>query len=129
MTFVGAVIQNENHEFLLQQRDEKALTYPLCWTLFGGKVEPGETPKQAILRELIEEINLTPDLISDIRQIQKNNQRNGSVQFIFHIQTKAKLTDLTLKEGQQMVFIEKTHLFNRNFAFNIRGVLKKFLIV
>jgi len=56
--FVGAIIENPKYGFLLQQRDEKASSYPLCWTLFGGKVEEGEKPKAALFRELKEEIKL-----------------------------------------------------------------------
>jgi mutator protein MutT len=127
MTFVGAIIQNDAQEFLLQQRDERAPTYPLCWTLFGGKVEPGETPKRAILRELEEELELTSDSVVKIRQIQKNIQDNGVIQIIFHVQTKASLADLTLKEGKQVLFVGRDKLFGRNFAFNIKDVFEKFV--
>ena len=56
---VSAFLINARGNVLLQQRDEKPeLRYPGRWTLFGGTVEDGELPEQAIRRELIEERGL-----------------------------------------------------------------------
>lgn len=43
--------------FLMQLRDDKPeILYPGHWGLFGGHLDPGETPDDCIHRELIEEI-------------------------------------------------------------------------
>lgn len=49
-----ALIRREGH-ILLCQRSATA-KYPLKWEFPGGKVEPGETPEQALVRELEEEL-------------------------------------------------------------------------
>jgi len=47
--------------WLLQLRDDvDTIIYPGHWGLFGGHVEAGEAPEQAVLRELEEEIGWTP---------------------------------------------------------------------
>ena len=125
--FVGAIIENEKSEILLQKRDARAPTFKNCWTLFGGKVETGETPRAALLRELAEELSLTSNLISKCKVIQKNVQNNDSVQYVFLVEITAKLADLKLKEGVEMKFINRKNLFKRKFAFNIREVLKTYL--
>lgn len=52
---VGAVIL-ENGKILCAQRgDTKALPYK--WEFPGGKIEQGETPQQALKREIDEEMN------------------------------------------------------------------------
>ena len=37
-------------------------THSMCWSLWGGMVEDGEQPKEALLRELSEEMNFIPDI-------------------------------------------------------------------
>lgn len=52
---VGAVIV-ENGKILCAQRGEtKAL--PLKWEFPGGKIEKGESPQEALRREIIEEVH------------------------------------------------------------------------
>ncbi len=45
--------------YALQRRDDRNdLPFPGCWNVFGGSVESGETPLEAIRREIHEELNL-----------------------------------------------------------------------
>lgn len=37
-------------------------THSMCWSLFGGMMEDGEQPKEALLRELTEEMGFIPDI-------------------------------------------------------------------
>ncbi len=53
------VVQNSEGNFLIALRDPHVLPSGL-WEFPGGKVEMGETYEQTLVRELKEEINLTP---------------------------------------------------------------------
>jgi 8-oxo-dGTP pyrophosphatase MutT (NUDIX family) len=56
---VAALIVSADGRYLMQQRDDKAeIWYPGHWGLFGGAVESGETPFDALRRELLEEIGI-----------------------------------------------------------------------
>lgn len=54
------VIHDGRGRFLLQHRDDFAPTFPGMHGLFGGALEPGEIPGDALLRELDEELRLRP---------------------------------------------------------------------
>jgi 8-oxo-dGTP diphosphatase len=54
---VAAVIFNPRGEFLLAQRPP-GKAYAGYWEFPGGKVEPGETPETALIRELQEELGI-----------------------------------------------------------------------
>lgn len=55
----AAVIVLDNGRYLLQLRDnKKGIFFPGHWGLFGGGVEKGEQPVDALRRELNEELGL-----------------------------------------------------------------------
>ncbi|MCE1229865.1 MAG: NUDIX domain-containing protein [Firmicutes bacterium] len=54
-----ALIQEEDRWFL-QRRDLRAELFPGLWELPGGKVERGERPEEAMVRELHEELRWMP---------------------------------------------------------------------
>ena len=52
------ILRNKDKKILLQFRDSNAPSSPLRWSFFGGHIEPGEDPLQAIVREIKEELCL-----------------------------------------------------------------------
>jgi len=57
-TVVAAVIERSDRRLLIGQR-RSGDTSPLKWEFPGGKVEAGETPEEALKRELREELGAT----------------------------------------------------------------------
>ncbi len=58
ISVVGVVIVNENDEILFQKRSRLKRTNPNKWGICGGKVNLGETPLEAGVRETMEEIGI-----------------------------------------------------------------------
>lgn len=56
LRLAGCVVRNEKGEMLLLHRNKKGVQQ---WELPGGKLEPGEKPEQAAVRELEEELGVT----------------------------------------------------------------------
>ena len=57
-----AILQNENGEFLLASRPQ-GKPWAGWWEFPGGKIELSETPEEALVRELQEELGVTPTII------------------------------------------------------------------
>ena len=52
------LVRNGDNRILLQKRDEnKAIPFPGKYCFFGGGLNDWESPKQALERELIEELS------------------------------------------------------------------------
>lgn len=60
----AALIVTPDARYLMQHRDEKpGIFFPGYWGCFGGAVEPGESPADAIRRELVEELAFRTDAV------------------------------------------------------------------
>ena len=96
---VAIAILYRDDKFLFQLRDDiPNIVYPGHWGLFGGHLDPGETPEVAVERELLEEIGYTLPSISkfgcynDVKVIRH----------VYHAPLTVELERLVLSEGWDM---------------------------
>jgi 8-oxo-dGTP diphosphatase len=98
MEYVGIIIEKDGR-ILLQHRDDiPTIKYPGMWDTWGGEIERGETPRQAAIRELEEEIGikLKPEEMNLLCKV----KLLGSMHYFFYAKYKGDDKDLDLKEGQ-----------------------------
>jgi 8-oxo-dGTP pyrophosphatase MutT (NUDIX family) len=77
----GCIVAKDTHRILLQQRTMNG-TYPRNWGFFGGKVEDNENVSQALLRELVEEIDISiEDDIVKIYPLDQYHSRDGEFSY------------------------------------------------
>lgn len=101
-----AMVEQEG-KWLLQLRDDLDwIVAPGCWGLFGGHMEPGESPEEALRRELLEEISWRAGSLHPWFT-HRNPQR---VAHFFLTSLEAPLSSLQLREGQDYLLAETTAL-------------------
>ena len=107
-----ALIYDDYGRVLMQK---KTVDYPLypggCWCLFGGEIEEGEKPKDAILREIKEEIGLK---LKEFKLMYVKGyiieDKFEGTQYVFKVKFKGKLSEIELKEGCGFAFFEKSEI-------------------
>lgn len=75
-----AVIQKED-KYLLLKREPDAEDYQNLWDFAGGRLDPGETPVDAVIRETYEESALKIIPSSEIKEIKYEEEKRI---LIFH---------------------------------------------
>ena len=96
-----AMLQRDGR-WLMQLRDEiPTIVAPGGWGLFGGHLDPGETPEQALRRELLEEISWQPPAM-ELVMVHHIHRRTAHV---FLSELSVPLEQLQLLEGQDMALV------------------------
>ncbi|MFA6601558.1 MAG: NUDIX hydrolase [Candidatus Paceibacterota bacterium] len=56
---VAVLILRRGDKILLEKRSSACSRFPNTWGLFGGGIKDGESPEEALRREVMEEVSLT----------------------------------------------------------------------
>lgn len=124
-----ALLFDRDGKLLIYLRDDKpTLPFPNHWDLFGGHVEAGETPEQALCRELQEEIGVT---LESWRLFRRYECLTGDVypnhKFIYYAAIDRLAADLTLYEGQRLAGIAAAERFDYRFANILGAIVEDFI--
>ena len=127
---MSALLLTADHKLVIQLRDDKpGLPFPAHWATLGGAIEPGETPDQAIERELNEEIEPAPP-VTFWRYIEHHFSANGSQHtvanhvYIGHLP--CPLAEIKLYEGQRLAAFSAAEINEIPVAYGLDTVFRKF---
>jgi 8-oxo-dGTP diphosphatase len=81
---VSAAVIINNGKVLLGQR-RKGDRHSLKWEFPGGKVEPGESPRQALVRELREELLIEAKIGVEIARYEHDYPSGSRVHLLFFV--------------------------------------------
>ena len=114
---------DRNKKLLIYLRDNKAeISFPNHWDLFGGIIEPNETPEQALVREVKEELGIELKSFKKFREYEWFTIEKPNRQYVFYSQINFLPEELTLHEGQKLTSISLSERKSFRFA-NILGTI------
>lgn len=93
------------------------------WEFPGGKIEPGESPEDAIVREIKEELDAEVEVIELLDTVEYDYPK-------FHLSMdcficKVKSGDLVLKEHEAAAWLTKNILYSVDWLPADRGLIEK----
>ena len=79
---VAAILERQGKILIGQRMPDQS--HPLKWEFPGGKVEPGETPEQAVARELEEELDIRATTVDEIARYPYTYPGKNPIELIFY---------------------------------------------
>src|SRR3989344_2047057 len=123
MGYSGAILKHKG-KILFQLRDENGRN-PNKWGIFGGGIKKGETPTEALIREVKEELGIK---ISKL-DILKEYKIPFIDYHIFEINLNYSQKNLKLNEGKDMKFMTiKEFLNKKNSLWRVKIFFKLFRV-
>ena len=120
-TVVAAIIKKDNLYLIVQRNKHKYLG--LKWEFPGGKVESGETFKEALLREIEEELNI---VINVYEKIAEEKYKDNKIDIILHyFLCSQKSGTIKLNEHEDFAWIEKKDFAKYDFAEGDGNILSQ----
>jgi 8-oxo-dGTP diphosphatase len=123
------ILENDKGEFLLALRDNKSgIPFPNHWDLIGGHVEEGETPEEALVREVKEELDID---IKDYVFYKMFECLNGdayeNIKYIYTGKINLPIKEITLLEGERAQYFSKDEIPDLKFANIIKSIIMDYL--
>ena len=120
---VCILFENDDRKILLLLRDDKpSIPYPNRWDIPGGVVEQGESPEEAIIREMKEEIELD---LKDFR-VFKVFPWEDRRETVFFKKLNLDIRATNLHEGQRIRWFTKNELLSMSLAFNDNAIIREY---
>jgi 8-oxo-dGTP diphosphatase len=86
LTVVAAIIESQGKYLVCQRR--RGGRFELLWEFPGGKKEPGETPQEALARELHEELAVKAEIGREVYRVEhKYSEMSTPIELIFFAAT------------------------------------------
>ena len=118
---VAALMLRGNVVLICQRRPDQPMA--LQWEFPGGKIEPGEGPEEALVRELNEELGIDATIGPRVTHIRHNYRHGGAVdlQFFAVYEFRGEIENRIFKDVR---WVKLEELPNYDFLVADRGLIK-----
>lgn len=108
------VLKDETERLLIQHRSKDAKRHPDYWGFFGGGIEEGETPEEAVKREAKEELGIELKDLRFFRRYEQREEDGFHEKFVFVAPSNKPVEELKKRqeEGRDLEFITSKDLDN-----------------
>jgi 8-oxo-dGTP diphosphatase len=122
LRFVAAALIVRDSEVLIGQRRPNQ-PMALLWEFPGGKIEPGESPQQALARELQEELGIQATIGPKVIHIRHNYRHGGAVDLQFFAVREFE-GEIQNQIYEQIRWVKLADLTNYDFLAADRGLIR-----
>jgi 8-oxo-dGTP diphosphatase len=130
MIKIAAIIfENDRSEILLYLRDNKpGIPFPEHWDLIGGHVEEGETPEEALVREVKEELNIDLKEFTFYRRYEcLTGDAYPNIKYIYRGKIDLPIEEITLLEGERAQYFSRDEIPNVKFANILKSIVMEYI--
>src|SRR5665811_892648 len=130
MKEIAAIIfENDKGEFLLYLRDNKpGIPFPGFWDLIGGHVEEGETPEQALVREVKEEFDIDLKEYTFYKKyVCLTGDAYENTKYIYSGKINLPIEEITLLEGVRPQYFKREEIPNVKFANILKTIVTDYI--
>lgn len=130
MKRIAAIIfENDKREILLYLRDNKpGIPFPGHWDLIGGHVEEGETPEEALVREVREELDIDLKEYSFFKEYEvTEGDAYPNIKYIYTGKINIPFDKIRLLEGDRPQFFSYEEIPGVKFANILKQIVMDYI--
>jgi len=123
------ILENDKGEFLLYLRDNKrGIPFPDHWDLIGGHVEEGESPEQALIREVKEELDIDLKEYTFYRKYEcMTGDAYENIKYIYTGRINLPIEKVTLLEGVRPQYFTREEIPHVKFANILKSIVMDYI--
>lgn len=123
------ILENDKNEILLYLRDNKpGIPFPQHWDLIGGHVEEDETPREALVREVKEELDIDIKDFTFFREYVVNEgDAYPNIKYIYKGKINIPVEEIRLLEGDRPRYFSYDEIPNVKFANVLKDIVMDYI--
>lgn len=123
------ILENDQQEILLYLRDNKpGIPFPQHWDLIGGHVEEGETPDEALVREVKEELDIDLKEYAFFKEyVVTEGDAYPNIKYIYTGRFNIPVEEIRLLEGDKPQYFSYDEIPTVRFANVLKGIVMDYI--